>query len=774
MKYSSNEKRPVGRPKKPKKFNLEKVLRKFRKTFLLPLKKKGYYPRFYDRDLNVFSLKEWSLGCSSLVFLRHSNIIHPKLNVISLFVGFLRKRLTFNLTKRQQRSRQLFKRRKKFREVRQVKILLEIYENTFTKIFSDKEFLFFRFHFNYGKFTCLDTKALLPFYRTLLLKDQRFLYGLLFSNSKIRLSCEELLGGLVFLLHAYPSTGALSFCWVNAIWVYTYKKGELSVPVIDKVLNFFIKSGDTADNFSSFQKSSLFSGTILSVLDGVLRISNITSARIGDLLYAGPHKIPALVLNLEPNVVGAALLGSDFYVKVGDLVFSSEKIVSIRASYGLLGKVVDPLGNRLDKGDFFLKNEMNFFFWSKKWYGSEENSRAVDTKASGIISRESVKQPLQTGLKCVDSLVPIGRGQRELIIGDRQTGKTAICIDTIINQKIFAFDFLCSKKFFFKTGSGRVFGAKVSFFSSKLFFFLKKGLTFLNENQVYCIYVGIGQKKSMAVKLKRVLELKYCMSFTTIMFASASDPAPLQYLAPYAGCALGEFFLERGHDVLVIYDDLSKHAVAYRQMSLLLRRPPGREAYPGDVFYLHSRLLERGSKIHSSFGGGSLTALPIVETLGGDVSAYIPTNVISITDGQIFLETGLFFKGIRPAINPGLSVSRVGSAAQSKVMKQVSGSLKIELAQFRELESFSSFGSDLDEATQKQLERGYRLTEVLKQVQYDPKPLAHQVFIIFAAIEGFLDQVKLSSIVFYEQKLVSFLLKSYSMDLICRCFFFFF
>lgn len=395
-----------------------------------------------------------------------------------------------------------------------------------------------------------------------------------------------------------------------------------------------------------------------------------------------------MALNLETDNVGVVVFGSDQSIREGDTVRRTKNIVDVPVGKGLLGRVVDALGNPID---------------GKGAIQSEER-RFVDVKAPGIIKRKSVHEPMQTGIKAIDTLVPVGRGQRELIIGDRQTGKTAIAIDTIINQK--------------EVNKGK------------------------DESQkLYCIYVAIGQKRSSVARIVKTLEEAGALEYTIVVAATASDAAPLQYLAPYAGCAMGEFFRDNGMHALIIYDDLSKHAQAYRQMSLLLRRPPGREAYPGDVFYLHSRLLERAAKLDDAYGAGSLTALPIIETQSGDVSAYIPTNVISITDGQIFLETELFFKGIRPAINVGLSVSRVGSAAQTKAMKQVAGKIKLELAQYREMASFAQFASDLDASTQKLLARGARLTELLKQAQYSPLSVGEQVVSIFAGVRGYLDQV---------------------------------
>jgi proton translocating ATP synthase F1 alpha subunit len=408
--------------------------------------------------------------------------------------------------------------------------------------------------------------------------------------------------------------------------------------------------------------------------------------------------VKGMALNLETDNVGIVILGNDREIQEGDIVKRTGAIVDVPIGYGMLGRVVDPLGNPID-GLGPVK--------------SDQRSR-VELKAPGIIPRKSVHEPMQTGLKCVDALVPIGRGQRELIIGDRQTGKTAIAIDTIINQK----------KYFDKGDTAK---------------------------QLYCIYTAVGQKRSTVANIVRVFKQKEAMDYTVVVAATASESAPLQFLAPYSGCAIGEFFRDNGKHALIIYDDLSKQAVAYRQMSLLLRRPPGREAYPGDVFYLHSRLLERAAKLNDTLGAGSLTALPVIETQAGDLSAYIPTNVISITDGQIFLETDLFYKGVRPAINVGLSVSRVGSAAQIKAMKQVSGSMKLELAQYREVAAFAQFGSDLDAATQQLLNRGEKLTELLKQKQYVPMPSEEQVCVLYAGVRGYLDKVQTNEISQFEQ-----------------------
>jgi proton translocating ATP synthase F1 alpha subunit len=441
-------------------------------------------------------------------------------------------------------------------------------------------------------------------------------------------------------------------------------------------------------------------GRVLSVGDGIARVYGLNKVQSGEMVeFANGMK--GMALNLENDNVGVVCFGNDTGIKEGDIVKRTGSIVDVPVGKGMLGRVVDALGVPIDgKGSL-----------------QDVTRRRVEVKAPGIISRKSVHEPMQTGIKAVDSLVPIGRGQRELIIGDRQTGKTAIAIDTILNQKQINAGTDESKK-------------------------------------LYCVYVAVGQKRSTVAQLVRSLSEAGALEYTIIVAATASDPAPLQFLAPYSGCAMAEFFRDNGMHALIIYDDLSKQSVAYRQMSLLLRRPPGREAFPGDVFYLHSRLLERAAKMSDKEGGGSMTALPVIETQAGDVSAYIPTNVISITDGQIFLETELFYKGIRPAINVGLSVSRVGSAAQLKAMKQVSGSLKLELAQYREVAAFAQFGSDLDAATQYLLNRGARLTEVLKQGQYAPVAVERQVVVVFAATKGYLDKVKISDISAFEISLL--------------------
>lgn len=447
-------------------------------------------------------------------------------------------------------------------------------------------------------------------------------------------------------------------------------------------------------------------GEIISVGDGIARVSYLRDVKAGEMVEFPNSGIKGMVLNLERDSVGVVIFGRDNQVKEGDLVIRTHKIMNINVGMGLLGRVVDGLGNIIDGGEAV----------------KDVHSSLIEVKAPGIIVRKSVHEPMQTGIKAVDSLLPIGRGQRELIIGDRQTGKTAIGVDTIINQKV--------------TNEKE------------------------DSKKLYCIYVAIGQKRSTVVQVVEALRAAGALSFTVVVAATAADAAPLQFLAPYAGAAIGEHFRDNGMHSLIIYDDLSKQAVAYRQMSLLLRRPPGREAYPGDIFYLHSRLLERAAKLSDKVGAGSMTALPVVETQAGDVSAYIPTNVISITDGQIFLETELFYKGIRPAINAGLSVSRVGSAAQVKTMKKVAGSLKLELAQFREIESFAQFGSDLDEATQKLLNRGKHLTELLKQPQYTPLTIEKQILSVFAGVNGYFDNLEVSKVLSYENSLFNFVTNS--------------
>ena len=466
------------------------------------------------------------------------------------------------------------------------------------------------------------------------------------------------------------------------------RAAEISAILKDQIANF-----DAGSDVSEI-------GQVLSVGDGVARVFGLDNVQAGEMVEF-PGGIKGMALNLETDNVGIVIFGDDRDIKEGDTVKRTGDIVDVPVGKGMLGRVIDALGNPIDGA------------------GPVESSerRLVEVKAPGIIPRQSVFEPMQTGLKALDSLVPVGRGQRELIIGDRQTGKTAVAIDTIINQKAI-------------NDSGD------------------------ETKKLYCIYVAIGQKRSTVAQVVKTLQDSGAMDYTVVVAASASEPAPLQFLAPYVGCAIGEYFRDNGMHAVIIYDDLSKQATAYRQMSLLLRRPPGREAYPGDVFYVHSRLLERAAKMNADNGSGSLTALPVIETQANDVSAYIPTNVISITDGQIFLETDLFYKGVRPAINVGLSVSRVGSAAQSKAMKSVAGTIKLELAQFREMEAFSQFASDLDAVTQRLLARGARLTELLKQPQYSPMPTEEQVVAIYAGVRGHLDGIEIADINRFETQML--------------------
>ncbi|WP_066827165.1 F0F1 ATP synthase subunit alpha [Sphingomonas mali] len=467
------------------------------------------------------------------------------------------------------------------------------------------------------------------------------------------------------------------------------RAAEISKVIKDQIANF----GTEAEVSET--------GQVLSVGDGIARIHGLDNVQAGEMVEFA-NGVQGMALNLEADNVGVVIFGSDAEIKEGDVVKRTGTIVDVPVGKGLLGRVVDGLGNPIDgKGPIV----------------AEKRSR-VEVKAPGIIPRQSVSEPMQSGLKAIDALVPVGRGQRELIIGDRQTGKSAVAIDTFINQKTVNAGDDESKK-------------------------------------LYCVYVAVGQKRSTVAQLVKTLTENGAMEYSIVVAATASEPAPLQFLAPYTGTAMGEYFRDNGMHALIVFDDLSKQAVAYRQMSLLLRRPPGREAYPGDVFYLHSRLLERAAKMSDAMGGGSLTALPIIETQAGDVSAYIPTNVISITDGQIFLETDLFFAGIRPAINVGLSVSRVGSAAQTKAMKKVSGSIKLELAQYREMAAFAQFGSDLDASTQKLLNRGARLTELLKQPQFSPLPFEEQTVSIFAGTQGYLDSVPVEAVVRYEAAMLA-------------------
>ncbi|MEW9805877.1 F0F1 ATP synthase subunit alpha [Mesorhizobium marinum] len=457
------------------------------------------------------------------------------------------------------------------------------------------------------------------------------------------------------------------------------------------------------DQIKNFGKEAEVSevGQVLSVGDGIARVYGLDNVQAGEMVEF-PGGIRGMALNLEEDNVGVVIFGADRDIKEGDIVKRTGAIVDVPVGKGLLGRVVDALGNPIDgKGPI-----------------KADERRRVDVKAPGIIPRKSVHEPMSTGLKAIDALIPIGRGQRELVIGDRQTGKTAIILDTFLNQK--------------PLNDGNDEGAKL-----------------------YCVYVAVGQKRSTVAQFVKVLEERGALEYSIVIAATASDAAPMQFLAPFAGCAMGEYFRDNGMHAVIAYDDLSKQAVAYRQMSLLLRRPPGREAYPGDVFYLHSRLLERAAKLNDENGKGSLTALPVIETQANDVSAYIPTNVISITDGQIFLETNLFFQGIRPAVNVGLSVSRVGSSAQIKAMKQVAGSIKGELAQYREMAAFAQFGSDLDAATQRLLNRGARLTELLKQPQFSPLKTEEQVVVIFAGVNGYLDKLTIPQVGKFEQGLLA-------------------
>jgi F-type H+-transporting ATPase subunit alpha len=471
---------------------------------------------------------------------------------------------------------------------------------------------------------------------------------------------------------------------------------EIRPSEISEILKQQIASFDT-------QSSITETGQVLSVGDGIARIYGLQNVMAGELVSFPEAGLTGMALNLEADNVGVVIFGEDSRIREGDPVARTGKIVSVPVGKGLLGRVLDGLGRPID-GKGPLVNVQDAL---------------VEVKAPGIIPRKSVHEPMQTGLKAIDALIPIGRGQRELIIGDRQTGKTAVIIDTIINQR----------------------RANANATEDK--------------NKLFCIYVAIGQKRSTVAQLVRTLEEQGAMEYSIVVAATASDPAPMQFLAPYTGCAMGEYFRDNGMHAVIAYDDLSKQAVAYRQMSLLLRRPPGREAYPGDVFYLHSRLLERAAKMSDVEGAGSLTALPVIETQAGDVSAYIPTNVISITDGQIFLETELFFRGIRPAVNVGLSVSRVGSAAQIKAMKKVAGTIKLDLAQYREMAAFAQFSSDLDPSTQKLLARGARLTELLKQPQYEPLTVEEQVVSIFTGVRGYLDTIDVRKVTEFEREMLA-------------------
>lgn len=470
---------------------------------------------------------------------------------------------------------------------------------------------------------------------------------------------------------------------------------DLRTSEVSKILKEHIADFSKPDGYNEV-------GEVIKMGDGIARVYGLDQVQSGEMVKFN-NETMGMAINLESDSVGVIIFGKDSEIKEGDTVKRTKNIMQVPVGKGLLGRVVDTLGNPID-GLGALKGDVVY--------------KPLDVKAPGIIDRKSVHEPVQTGIKAIDGLIPIGRGQRELIIGDRQTGKTAIAIDTIINQKAIN-----------QLGD--------------------------ESKKLYCVYVAIGQKKSTVAKVVKRLQEEGALEYTVVVCSSASDPAPMQYLAPYAGCTMGEYFRDNGMHALIIYDDLSKHAVAYRQVSLLLRRPPGREAYPGDVFYLHSRLLERAAKLSDKKGSGSLTAMPIIETQGGDVSAYIPTNVISITDGQIFLETELFYKGIRPAINIGLSVSRVGSAAQVKAMKQVAGSVKLDLAQFRELQDFSQFGSDLDSGTKNLINRGQKITELLKQDQYSPLQMEEEVVVLYAGVKGYLDQILISQVREFEQSLLS-------------------
>ena len=467
------------------------------------------------------------------------------------------------------------------------------------------------------------------------------------------------------------------------------KAAEISSVIKDQIANFETKA-DVAEV-----------GTVLSVGDGIARVYGLDQVQAGEMVEF-PGGIKGMALNLEMDNVGVSIFGDDTGIKEGDTVKRTGEIVDVPVGKELLGRVVDGLGNAIDGKGSIQSSE----------------KRRIELKAPGIIPRQGVSEPMQTGIKALDALVPIGRGQRELIIGDRQTGKTAVAIDTILNQK-------------------------------------SVNQSTNEKDKLYCIYVAIGQKRSTVAQIVKTLEDNGAMEYTIVVSATASEPAPLQFLSAYTGCTMGEFFRDNGMHALIVYDDLSKQAVAYRQMSLLLRRPPGREAYPGDVFYIHSRLLERAAKMSDEHGGGSLTALPIIETQAGDLSAYIPTNVISITDGQIFLETNLFFAGIRPAINVGLSVSRVGSAAQTKAMKKIAGPVKLELAQYREMAAFAQFASDLDASTKQLLDRGARLVEILKQGQYSPLTVSEQVVSIYAGVRGYLDKVAVNDVVHFETEVLN-------------------
>ncbi|EEA05753.1 ATP synthase F1, alpha subunit, putative [Cryptosporidium muris RN66] len=523
-------------------------------------------------------------------------------------------------------------------------------------------------------------------------------------NSRYYFSLSSRLAPILFKTFVHKNLNGYKKLYMYSIYKLI---SSIRIPELNKILEEKISGLKLDLSISEI-------GHVISVGDGIVRVYGLQNVQYGEMLEFSSG-VKGMALNLESDNVGVVIFGEDRGIKEGDIVKRTKTIVNTPVGTGLLGRVVDALGNAIDgKGDIIYSER-----------------RFVEVKAPGIIPRKSVHEPVQTGIKCIDSLVPIGRGQREVIIGDRQTGKTALIIDTILNQKY-------------------------SYYNSKI----------EDKDKMYCIYVAIGQKRSTVAQIVKLLEKNDALNYTIIVAATASDPAPLQFLAPYTGCAMGEWFRDNGKHCIIFYDDLSKQAVAYRQMSLLLRRPPGREAYPGDIFYIHSRLLERAAKMSDERGGGSLTAIPVIETQAGDMSSYIPTNIISITDGQIMLDSELFYKGIRPAINVGLSVSRVGSAAQLKSVKQVSNSLKLNLAQYREVAAFSQFGSDLDESTKKLLTRGSTLTEILKQKQYSPLETSLQVVIIYIGINGYIDNIKLTEIPKFENLFFKFLKDNYQKDIL--------
>ncbi|OII76862.1 ATP synthase alpha subunit [Cryptosporidium andersoni] len=523
-------------------------------------------------------------------------------------------------------------------------------------------------------------------------------------NSRYYFSLSSRLAPILFKTFAHRNLNGY-----KKLYIYSAYKliSSIRIPELNKILEERISGLKLDLSINEI-------GHVISVGDGIVRVYGLQNVQYGEMLEFSSG-VKGMALNLESDNVGVVIFGEDRGIKEGDIVKRTKTIVNTPVGTGLLGRVVDALGNAIDgKGDIIYSER-----------------RFVEVKAPGIIPRKSVHEPVQTGIKCIDSLVPIGRGQREVIIGDRQTGKTTLIIDTILNQKY-------------------------SYYNSKI----------EDKDKMYCIYVAIGQKRSTVAQIVKLLEKNDALNYTIVVAATASDPAPLQFLAPYTGCAMGEWFRDNGKHCIIFYDDLSKQAIAYRQMSLLLRRPPGREAYPGDIFYIHSRLLERAAKMSDERGGGSLTAIPVIETQAGDMSSYIPTNIISITDGQIMLDSELFYKGIRPAINVGLSVSRVGSAAQLKSVKQVSTSLKLNLAQYREVAAFSQFGSDLDESTKKLLIRGSTLTEILKQKQYSPLETSLQVVIIYIGVNGYVDNIKLTEIPKFENLLFKFLKDNYQKDIL--------